>query len=262
MTHDTHIPSRCLNYVWLGLKFADGTETADILPPEYLKNINKVCIELAASVNAPDACLWLDYRRHSSTQIQALRDGLSQNITIHDLNDIESFSTTDLYQKEETHGGWRTFKNSTIWQQTDAVRMLVCLEQLNRYDQVFYADMDILCVNMHNRDVQCTLKDGGIVTSIENSGCLVVENQMFGFTATSKELFEKIYKAALSDAEMGHNGWRSYSRTLASHMGSGTHPIMGIRVTQLGAPAYHPENHPPQNTSALQNHTVPAPNPQ
>ncbi len=235
---------QCLNYVWLGLKFADGTENLEIIPPEYIQNVNEFASKIDSKRMVTDLFLWLDYRRHSEQQIKGLRQKLAPNIIIRDLCDIEDYTANELYNRAETNPEWRNNKSSLIWQQVDAARILVCLHQiddLDNCDRVFYADMDVLGIDLNNPELCWEMKRGCAVTSVIREGFSVIENQFFGFPHQQKPLFEKIYMASLADAEKGKNGWSAYSQMLARHMSGEDSPIMACHVAQLwGKGAYHP----------------------
>lgn len=153
---------------------------------------------------------WVDRQRLTQAQQDGLREKIAQapgHITLADLRDIPAYDREPLYNWGERNPRWREDKDSLIWRQVDAAKVLVCLQ--GDAQQVFFADMDLAAFDTKDASLQQKIRDYGLFVNM-SANYPTVENQMWGFDAQRRRgFFEELYKKTLKEAYKGENGWQS-----------------------------------------------------
>jgi len=246
--YNTDSPRQCLNFIWLPLKFAVPNQTYyDPIPPEYLQNAVK------SGMNNPDVdvYLWVDSKRLTSRQLTFLEGNTSGNLTISNLRTIDGYSKEPLFQQEDETFNWRQNKHSLIWRQVDAARILICLHTLANYDQVFYADMDIVPLNVKSARIQSALFNHGIILAgnINQIGQVRHENQMFGFDSKQRGFFEILYSDTLRDATKDRpvNGHPALVHLIDREFKNIDLKSILYTPEFINIPSYHPASEHPQH---------------
>lgn len=256
--------SRVLNFIWINLDFPPETPPTVFqrpMPPEYLASIQNAC----ALNQGTDVKLWVDAKRMTQAQQDFLRDACaSSGIALHDLRDIKAYDTERLYNKPEKSRFWRDDKQSLIWRQVDAAKVLVCLQ--SNHDQIFFADMDLANTKTDDPKIQKMIKDHGIVVN-QGPDYPLIENQLWGFDRARRlGFFEELYKNTLRESYQGENGWMSLvdlvDKKLCASPNNGGEGIYIDHITystkESGIRAHHPDHRLAQGLGAV-NHTFDPP---
>jgi hypothetical protein len=203
--------SRALNLLWLNLDLPalpdpeDGS-LREPMPADYIAKARKA----AESNPDTEVRLWIDSKRLTERQRTLLHERLEEglgNISLQDLRAIPAYHKEPLFNKKETSESWRADKNSLIWRQVDAAKLLVSLE--GDFDQSFFADLDLSHIQTNAPDVQGKLEKYGLFVGV---GSGVIENQIWGLDRSRKDFFQSLYEATLKDAAGRKNGWDTLLR--------------------------------------------------
>lgn len=162
-----------------------------------------------------DMQLWVDSRRMTDAEMGWLEgivgECASENMTLHDFCKIPEYRDHPLYNQSDYSSEPHFHKDSLIWRQVDAARILACL--CSSHDQVFYSDTDVANLVISSDEVQNRLKKQGVILAggINERGRSWYENQLFGFDRRKRTFFSRLYERTLSDALIRReNGYRSY----------------------------------------------------
>lgn len=208
---------KALNFLWLGLDLPakahpneDKGYINNPLPSEYIRNMQ----EAAKHNQDADTILWVDSKRLTPLQHSWLKATVAP-VEMKDLRSIPEYDNEALYNEGDTNQNWRTSfgQKSPIWRQVDAAKVLTVLQ--GNYEQSFFADMDFAHIDYSSPEVQDRMNDygfliGGYRPSMENEEHKIIENQFFGTSKRSKNLFKDIYKKSLKEAYDGKNGWKIF----------------------------------------------------
>lgn len=211
--HSTSELSQAYNLLWLSPRFARerGSQYYDPIPEKTVANM----LITAQRNPQADVRLWVDSQRLTEQQMEFLREMCGRsggNLGIQDLRSIPEYSQTSLFNRSDTSGNWRADKQSLIWRQVDAAKLLVCLQ--GDYDQVFFSDADITNLTIASPEVQGRMTKHGIIMGggvREDNGSAWFENQMFGFDQRWTSFFRNLYEATIREVSMrGENGWHAF----------------------------------------------------
>jgi len=248
--YDTDNPKQCLNFIWLPLRFAvPGQAYCDPIPPEYIENAVKT------GMDNPDVDvhLWVDSKRLTSRQLTFLEESTSGSLTISNLRIINGYSKEPLFQYEDETFNWRQNKHSLIWRQVDAARILICLHTLAHYDQVFYADMDTINLNVASASIQSIMSEHGIILAgnINQMGQARYENGMFGFDQMQRGFFETLYADTIRDATKDRpiNGHPALVHLLNKEFQNIDLKSIIYTPQFIDIPSYHPMSEYPQHAT-------------
>jgi hypothetical protein len=150
-----------------------------------------------------DVYLWVDSKRMTNAQRtwteKMSKDSPAHNMSLRDLRDIHEYNIP-FYSQADKSENWRINKDSLIWRQVDAARILACLQC--DHDQIFYSDADVTNLVIDSEKVQAKIKKHGIIVSL---GFIVgayigMENNLFGYDRERRGgFFKSLYKRTLSD---------------------------------------------------------------
>ncbi len=187
-------PTKAYNLLWIAPTFtASGEEFRQPIPDQTIENMYGI-----AGINpTTDIHLWIDSRRMTDAQTGWLEKMIgncqSSNMTLHDFRSVPEYNNHSFYNQPDNSPNWRLDKNSLIWRQVDAARILACLR--SGQDQVFYSDADVTNLVVDSDEVQSKLKKHGIILAgavDEKSGYPWYENQLFGFDGRKRGFFSVI----------------------------------------------------------------------
>lgn len=248
---------QALNFLWISIGYPTAEKQAQAgtvqcpIPEQYVANVANT----AAANPTVDVHLWVDKKRHTPEELEALSQTLeanltSNNIQIRDLNEISRYQCR-FFASAETSPGWRLDKHSLIWRQVDAAKFLVCFE--GHYDQVFFADLDASNIDINSTAMQTPITEHGMVFAYQDlNGQTNLENGFFGFTPTRKHVFKSAYESAYLDSEraqqknyldVARNGYEHLLLALNTEFKkmSLTNPAeVGYEVSYLSISAHHP----------------------
>lgn len=196
--------SQAYNLVWItprspfDFKVLEGEQFRQPIPDHTADNI----LDIAGRHPNTDVLLWVDPFRLTGPQkrwMEALV-GRSGNMSLKDLRKIPEYAGTPLFNSSDYSPYWRYDKNSLIWRQVDAARILVSLQ--GDYDQVFYSDTDVIGLDINSDQIQSRMRKHGVVISgLLHETSVGYENNMFGFDKTRKESFRLLYGQTLKFLE-------------------------------------------------------------
>lgn len=228
--------SQALNFLWLNLDLPAPPDPEDgsirePLPRKYIDNIRKAG---ADNPNA-DVILWVDSRRLTKRQMKFLQGALEEdrpNVHLRNLRSINEYRHNELYNQPETNPNWRRGgKDSLIWRQVDAAKVLISLQ--GNYDQTFFCDLDYARLPIGGEKIQSMLqKHHFMVGSGDAHSTAGIENQLWGFERSRKPFFESYYQAALRDAAKGDNAWSSLCAKVRGEL----HDKEGIPLEEICFP--------------------------
>jgi len=241
-----------LNFLWLNLDLPahpdpESGYISNPIPGEYIENIRK-----SAKINPnADISLWVDSKRLTPLQYSWLKASITP-VELQDLRSIPEYNNEDLYNHGEENPYWRNVKkDTTIWRQVDAAKILVALQ--GNYSQSFFLDLDYAHIKLDTPEIQQRLNDYGfligqrtykplIVNGVEQHSESILENQFFGITGKSKEIFTDLYKDTLVESYKGNNGWRIFKAKFKDIVAEMKKPQEDIAydIRPDGSQAYHP----------------------
>jgi hypothetical protein len=204
------VTSRVFNFLWLNLDLPappdpDDGSIREPLPAKYVENVR----EAGRAHPTTEIVLWVDSKRLTERQLTFLQHSIEDqlpNVHLKDLRSIPAYDQEPLYNQAETDPCWRNYgKNTLIWRQVDAAKVLVSLQ--GNYDEVFFADLDHAHLSITSPPVQQMLETHGLMVGSISDSELTVENQLWGFRRSRQKFFEQYYDRALRAANAGLNGW-------------------------------------------------------
>lgn len=187
--------TKAYNLLWINpVPYPKGA-TALPVPQNQLNNV----IENAKTNQDTDVIFWIDSKRLSSTQIDALEkwknDNLLSNLTFRDLQSIpeygnEQSSDYDFYQRADNNPNWGgALKDSLIWKQVDAAKILIAnhTAKEEQYETIAFSDLDII-LDLSAEELTGKLDHSGLAVYAASEGFGMIENQAFVFS--NKHKFE------------------------------------------------------------------------
>jgi hypothetical protein len=246
--------SKSLNFLWISLGNSLVKEQAQPtvlsccpIPTAYMVNI----IQTAAANPDAEVTLWVDKQRQTPEELRALwlflrAASKSVNIGFKDLHEIREYRGNSFFYGLDPTSSWRFNKHSLIWRQVDAAKLLVCLQ--GNYDQVFFADMDIVNLDLNSASIQTPMEKHGMVVGLHPDPVTSepsFENQFFGFTPGKRPIFEIAYEGTIRQAQLrdfSTNGYEILFSALHTdiRMAGLTFQNVGYKVENSGIFAHHP----------------------
>lgn len=216
-----------LNYVWIHYVRPDGGFERE-MPCYQLKNM---CV-VAERYPDIDRYLWVDFQRLDHAEEWRLRASVQDyGVVLRDLREMPSYNSEAIFDVvpwpddpvgKSSHGAsYHPYlgHRSSIWRQVDWARILVlkhCLDDL-LYDEVFYADFDLVDIRLSDSGLRSIFNEYGMVFSTIAFEEEQVENSFMGFNRSSKEFFEEYLlpdtrKKCVEEASNGYSGLLSAIR--------------------------------------------------
>jgi hypothetical protein len=248
-TDVVEIPTKAYNLVWIAPRnFPVPTEQffGEPIPHPTIANMYGI----AERNPDGDIRLWVDSRRMNDAEMgwleRTVGECSSNNLTLHDFREVPEYREHPLYNQSDYSVEPHFQKDSLIWRQVDAARILACL--CSPHDQVFYSDIDITNLVVNSSEVQKRLKKHGIILAggVFETGNPWYENQLFGFDRRKRKFFRQLYERTLTDAvKRRKNGYPSYVKLIESELeereGIDTRDIVFQVIRDDGTVPRHPQ---------------------
>ena len=214
------------------------------IPQKTLENM----LHIVEQKPSASVRLWVDSKRLTPTQMDQLTEIIEQspadNLKLLDLRSIGEYKNDRFYNEPQLAPGWGMDKNSWIWRQVDAAKLLICLQ--GDYDQVFYSDGDMTNLVVAFKEIQTPLAKHGVLFrggTMPSSGSVFFENQLFGFSRRRKAMFEQLYRQTIDESKRsGMNGYGPYIdfiRRISISEGFDVREVL-FDAEHDGTSAYHP----------------------
>ncbi|MBI2103219.1 hypothetical protein HYT55_05225 [Candidatus Woesearchaeota archaeon] len=216
MSLDSDLQTKAYNLLWVAPRLPEQrvryVNFQSPMPAKTVENVRGI----AQRNKSVDVRLWVDSERITAEQYGWLekmtKDCPSRNLSLSDLRMIAEYREEELYRQPDTNPDWRANKQSLIWRQVDAARILVCLQ--GDYDQIFYSDADVKSLRVNARKVQRPLQKYGMVFCY-HTPLGIPENGLFGFTRREKDSFRRLYNQTVRYVkDFEHNGYHPYVQFL------------------------------------------------
>ncbi|MBN8531036.1 MAG: hypothetical protein J0L97_04140 [Alphaproteobacteria bacterium] len=157
------------------------------------------------------------------------------------LTAFPAYRDEPLFQHNEENPQWRQNQFSVIWQQIDALKILLLLATLNEYDVTAFSDLDKTGLIIGEDPV--LPKGVRLYTNISGS----VENQAFLVSQEGREAMEWLYYHTLDTTRhFTMNGWGPF-RELFTKL-TKDEPDIGIFIRELGDLFERAAHEPPQRS--------------
>ena len=217
MSLDSDLQTKAYNLLWVAPRLPEQGDLRYLnsKPPMPAKTVENVR-GIAQGNRGVDVRLWVDSERITAEQygwLERMTENCpSRNLSLLDLRMIAEYQEEELYRQPDTNLDWRANKQSLIWRQVDAARILVCLQ--GDYDQTFYSDADIRNLRVNARKVQRPMQKYGMLFCY-HATLGIPENGLFGFTRREKDSFRRLYNETVRYVkDFKRNGYDRYTQFL------------------------------------------------